>query len=254
MGCKQGRWSELGSRGFPGNPVAGQSLGRHFGRHILISALFPSPTYKPFWGSQLFCTLSAFTSRVPAQRSTVGSKDGSQPGENPDTQNQTQNHELGRSVYILSQNGHTQDAATHLDTCTRTFLPCLLLLFSWSVVSDSTTPWTAARQASLSFTISWSLLKFMSIESVMPSNHLVLCRHLLLLPSIFPIIRVFSNESALCIRWLQVLELQLQHQSPSEVILEPKKIKSVTVSFFSFYLPWSDGTRCHDVSFLNVEF
>ena len=200
MGCKQGRWSELGSRGFPGNPVAGQSLGRHFGRHILISALFPSPTYKPFWGSQLFCTLSAFTSRVPAQRSTVGSKDGSQPGENPDTQNQTQNHELGRSVYILSQNGHTQDAATHLDTCTRTFLPCLLLLFSWSVVSDSTTPWTAARQASLSFTISWSLLKFMSIESVMPSNHLVLCRHLLLLPSIFPSIKVFPNELAFCIR------------------------------------------------------
>ena len=62
------------------------------------------------------------------------------------------------------------------------------------------TPWTAARQASLSFTISWSLLKLMSIESVMPSNHLVLCHPLLLLPSIFPRIRVFSNESALCIR------------------------------------------------------
>ena len=55
--------------------------------------------------------------------------------------------------------------------------------------------------ASLSFTISWSLLKFMSIESVLLSNHLILCHHLLLLPSIFPSIRVFSNESALCIRW-----------------------------------------------------
>ena len=63
------------------------------------------------------------------------------------------------------------------------------------------TPWTAALQASLSFTISRSLLKLMSIESVMPSSHLILCRLLLLLPSIFPNIRVFSNESALCIRW-----------------------------------------------------
>ena len=62
------------------------------------------------------------------------------------------------------------------------------------------TPWTAARQASLSFTISQSLLKLMSIESVMQSHHLILCRPLLLLPSIFPSIRVFSNELALYIR------------------------------------------------------
>ena len=63
------------------------------------------------------------------------------------------------------------------------------------------TPWTAARQAPLSFTISRSLLKLMSIESVMPSNPLILCHHLLLLPSIFPSIRVFSSELALHIRW-----------------------------------------------------
>ena len=63
------------------------------------------------------------------------------------------------------------------------------------------TPWTAAWQASLSFTISQSLLKLMSIESVIPSNHLILCHPLLLLPSISPSIRVFSSESALCIRW-----------------------------------------------------
>ena len=62
------------------------------------------------------------------------------------------------------------------------------------------TPWTAARQASLSFTISWSLLKLMSIESMMPSNHFILCRPLLLLPSIFPSIRVFSKEPVLRIR------------------------------------------------------
>ena len=73
--------------------------------------------------------------------------------------------------------------------------------FSPSVMSDSATTWTAAQQASLSFANSRSLLKFISIESVMPSNHLILCHPLLLLPSIFPSIRVFSNESALCIRW-----------------------------------------------------
>ena len=73
--------------------------------------------------------------------------------------------------------------------------------FSCSVMSDSVTPWTAARQASLSITNSQSLLKLMSIESVMPSNHLILCHPLLLPPSIFPSIRVFSSESVLCIRW-----------------------------------------------------
>ena len=63
------------------------------------------------------------------------------------------------------------------------------------------TPWTAVCQASLSITSFWSLLKLMSIESVMPSNHLILCHPFLLLPSIFPSIRVFSNESVLHIRW-----------------------------------------------------
>ena len=221
------------------------------------------------------------------------------------------------------------------------------------------TPRTAACQASLSITNSQSLLKLMSIESVIPSNHLILCRLLLLLPSIFPSIRVFSHESALCIRWpkfwsfsfnispsneqpglisfrmdwLDLLAVQgtlkslLQHysskawilwhstffivqlshphmtigeiidlmdiwwtfvgkvmsllfnmlsslviiflpsskhlfiswlQSPSAVILEPPKIKSDTVSTvffhsFSIYLKWSDGTRCHNLSFWYVE-
>ena len=70
-------------------------------------------------------------------------------------------------------------------------------------MSDSVTLWTAACQASLSITESQSLLKLMSIESVMPSNHLMLWHPLLFLPSIFPSIRVFSNESGLCIRWLK---------------------------------------------------
>ena len=71
------------------------------------------------------------------------------------------------------------------------------LLHFWLLV----TPWTAAHQASLSITNSQSLLKLMSIESVMPSNHLILCHPLLLPPSIFPSIRVFSKEPFLCIRW-----------------------------------------------------
>ena len=70
-----------------------------------------------------------------------------------------------------------------------------------SLIQLIATPWTAAHQASLSITSSRSLPKFMSIESVMPSNYLILCRPLFLLPSIFPSIRVFSNESALRIRW-----------------------------------------------------
>ena len=72
---------------------------------------------------------------------------------------------------------------------------------SLSHVQLFATPWTAACQVSLFVTNSWSLLKLMSIKSVITSNHLILCRPLLLLPSIFPSIRVFFNESVLCIRW-----------------------------------------------------
>ena len=81
------------------------------------------------------------------------------------------------------------------------FTICVVAFQTLSRVRLFVTPCTAARQACLSFTISQSLLKPMSIESVMPSNHLILCHPLLLLPSMFPSIRVFSNESALCIRW-----------------------------------------------------
>ena len=85
---------------------------------------------------------------------------------------------------------------------------------SLSHVQLFATPWTAASQASLSITNFRSSLRLMSIESVMPSNHFILCRPLLLPPSIFPSIRVFSNESVLCIRW--PLEFQLQHSPSNE--------------------------------------
>ena len=94
--------------------------------------------------------------------------------------------------------------------------PCAVVIVvvqSLSHVRLFPTPWTAARQASLSFTNSLSLLRLMFIESVMPSNHLILCRPLLLPPSVFPSIRVFSNESVHSHQVARLLEFQLQHKS-----------------------------------------
>ena len=93
----------------------------------------------------------------------------------------------------------------------------ILFLISHSVVSDSATPWTATHQASLSFTISWSLIKLMSVESVIPSNRLILCCPLLLLPSVFPSIRVFYNESALHSRWPKYLSFNLASVFPMNI-------------------------------------
>ena len=246
-------------------------------------------------------------------------------------------------------------------SCPPETITTLLIAYQFSSIQSLSrvwffaTPWTTAHQASLSITNSQSLLKLMCIESVMPSSHLIFCRSLLLLPPILPSIRVFSNESTLCIRWpkywsfsfsispsnehlglnsfrmdwmdwLDLLAVQgtlkslLQHhnskasvlrcsaffivrlshpymttgktialtrqtfvdkvmsllcnmlsrlvitflprsnrlfiswlQSPSTVIWEPQKIKSHCFHCFPSYFPWSVGTRCHDLSFLNVE-
>ena len=78
---------------------------------------------------------------------------------------------------------------------------CITVVQSLSRVQLFATPWTAARQGSLSLTVSWSLFRLLSVESMMPSNHHILCRPLLLLPSIFPSIKVFSNELVLCTKW-----------------------------------------------------
>ena len=88
--------------------------------------------------------------------------------------------------------------------------------FSHSVMSDFATQWNAARQASLSITNSQSLLKLTSMELVRPSNHLILCRPLLLLPSVFPRIRVFSNESVLHIRWPKYWSFSFSISSSNE--------------------------------------
>ena len=93
------------------------------------------------------------------------------------------------------------------------FIVQLSSVQSLSRIRLFTTPWTTAPQASLSITNSQSLFKLISIESVMLSNHLILCHPLILLPSIFPRFRVFSNESALHIWVAKVLEFQLQHLS-----------------------------------------
>ena len=100
--------------------------------------------------------------------------------------------------------------------------------FSCSVLSDSATPWTSALQASLSITNSRSLLKFMSITSVMPSNHLIFCHPLLLLPSVFPSIRVFSNESVHPIRWPKYRSFSI---SPSN---ESSRLISFRMDWFDF--------------------
>ena len=94
-----------------------------------------------------------------------------------------------------------------------------LLLFSRSLVSDSVTPWTAVRQVSLSFTISWSLLKLMSIELVMAPNNPILCHPLLFFPSIFPSIRVFTDEPSLCIRWPKYWSFRVTHNIPLLILL-----------------------------------
>ena len=90
------------------------------------------------------------------------------------------------------------------------------LLFSCQVKSDSETPWTAAHQHLLSSTISWSLLKFMSIESVVLYNHLIFCFPFFLLPSIFPSIRIFSNKSALHIRWPKYWSFSFSNRPSNE--------------------------------------
>ena len=110
------------------------------------------------------------------------------------------------------------------------FVLNLLVIQLLSHVQLFVTPWTAACQASLSFTVSWSLLKLMSIESVMPSNCLILCCPLLLLPSIFPSIRVFSNKLALHIRWPNYWSFSFSI-SPSN---ECSRLISFRIDWFDF--------------------
>ena len=103
------------------------------------------------------------------------------------------------------------------------------------------TPWTAACQASLSFAISWSLLKLMSIESMMPSNCLILCCPLLFLPSIFPSIRVFSNEWAVYIRWPKYWSFSISISPSNE---HP--------GLFSFRMDWLDLLAVQGTLFSNT--
>ena len=117
--------------------------------------------------------------------------------------------------------------------------------FSRSVVSDSVTPWIAACQAYLSFTTSWGLLKLMSIESMMPSNHLILCWPLLHLPSIFPSIRVFSNESALRIRWPEYWSFLISISSSNEYSgVRPVIQQTLSPVCWPWAVCWSESPFC----------
>ena len=119
-------------------------------------------------------------------------------------------HPLRTSESVpVQKEGHCSCDQLRISRC----IILALVQFSHQGVSGSVHPRTAARQASLSITNSRSLLRLMSTESVMPSKHLILCRPLLLLPSIIPSIRVFSNESVLRIRFQLQLQFQLQYQS-----------------------------------------
>ena len=108
---------------------------------------------------------------------------------------------------------------------------------SLSRVQLFATPWTAARQASLSITNSQSYPKLMSIESVVPSNHLILCHPLLLLPSIFLCLRVFSNESVICIRWSKYWSFSFSISPSSEYS-----------GLISFRLDWFDTLQSKGLS------
>ena len=115
-------------------------------------------------------------------------------------------------------------------------------------MSDSATPWTAACQASLSFTVSWSLLKLMSIEQRTTSNRLILCCPLLLLPSIFPSIRVFSNESALHIRCPKYWSFSFSINPSNEYL----GLISFTTNWFDPLAESSPSPQFKSISFLTL--
>ena len=122
----------------------------------------------------------------------------------------------------------------------------LVIVIQWlSCVWLFATPWTAAYHASVSFTVSWSLLKLLSMELVMPSNHLILCHPLLLLPSILPSIRVFSSESSLHIRWPESWSFSI---SPS---CEYSGLISFRIDWFDLlavHKPWNTINTCRGTS------
>ena len=138
-------------------------------------------------------------------------------------------------------------------------------------MSYTETTWTAAHQASLSITNSQSLLKFMSIESVMPCDHLTLCHPLLLLPSIFPSIRVYTNEASLCIMWPKYWSFSIcpsneysglisfridwfdlvAVQGTLKSLLQHHSSKASTLNKFEI-LNKTEKIKCQDLSFLNI--
>ena len=145
------------------------------------------------------------TSLVEKCRSELQGDVPSHQSARPSSKKSTKDKFQRENGHLCSVGGNVNWYSHYGEQCGGSLKPktgsAMLLSFSCSVMSESATPWTATRQTFLSFTISQSLLKLMSIEPVMPSTYLILCCPLLLLSSIFPSIKVFSDESALCIRW-----------------------------------------------------
>ena len=123
-----------------------------------------------------------------------------------------------------------------------------VVIHSLSSVQLFVTPWTAAHQTSLTITISQSLLKLMSIESAMPSNHLIFCHPFLLLPSIFPRTRVFSNELALCIRWPKYWSFSISPSNEGAVKPLGSKCSPLYISYsICNILPFYEPGTCRNV-------
>ena len=184
MGQGEGGRAGSAQRAFPSAPAPSSSL------HL--QSLAPSIPEPPQQNSCLFVTPKRQRPQCPSVAGKAGAEGGCQ-------ETRVQRHEREEEVStadakVLSGRTAGPCQPTHYATSQ------MSLQFRRSVVSDSATPCTAAPQAPLSITTSRSLPKLMSLESVMPSNHLILC-HPLLLPSIFSNISVFSNESVLRIRW-----------------------------------------------------
>ena len=158
-------------------------------------------------------------------------------------------HGFSKIFWVLENVGEEIEKLEHLCTIGEK-IKCKMVSVQLSSVQSLShvqlfvTPWIAARQASLSITNSWSLLKHMSIESMMPSSHLILCRPLLLLPPIPPSIRVFSNESTLCMRWPKYwsfsFSISPSNEHPGLICLRMDWLDLLAVQPLWKTRPWAD--------------
>ena len=172
---------------------------------------------------------------IPFSRGSSQPRDWTQVSSSLDTKGRKETV----SIFLMFSSAiHMVPSLPTLEVCSPNFISFSSVQFSRSVVSDSATPWIAARQASLSIAYSRSLLKLMPIESVMPSSHLILCHPLLLLPPTPPSIRVFSNESTLRMRWPKYwsfsLSISPSNEHPGLISFRMLQSPQILICFFLF--------------------